>query len=146
MRVLSQVQAAETGFLRRAHSHKLCDKQQQTAQLLNSWSPECRGTSPNASGEISATMPRSRDKNAPKKIGSEASSVGHTHWQQRRPLPKNRFCGYISITELVALWCGANNHHRLVLTVRYFESSWEYRSLDSSQRKCRVENVWMNWF
>ena len=116
--LLSQVKAAEMGFFSKSSRHV---SSQQSAQLWNSQSCECRTTSPER--EISATAVRSRDRNAPRKIG-EASPAGYTHGKAAQRSTEDQVVGLYLLPGLVPSWCGGiRTIWRFVLTVRYFESS-----------------------
>jgi len=87
-RVLSQVQTADMRFLRRVHGAALHDKVRsceiRKAKFYKIRKAKLVATFP-PNREISATIVRPCDQNAPAKIG-EASSAGYTHGKAvRRP-------------------------------------------------------------
>ena len=79
-------------------------------------------------------------QNGPRKI-DEARPAGYTHG---KVVQRTRWHDYIpTLLGSVLVW-SQQNYLRLLLTVRYFKSSWGCYSRDTPQRKIRYETEWIN--
>jgi len=100
---------------------KRFDTSRQNAQLWNSWNPECRTTSSNR--EIPAPFVKSRDQNAPGKLGEVQVLQATPTGKQPRDRPRSRWSEYISNLAWSVSVRRQQKYLRLLLNMRYFDSS-----------------------